>query len=257
MNDYHPKITIITVTFNAADTLERTLLSIESQTYDNIEHIIKDGGSTDATLQLAEAYKQRNPQKNIVVTAQPDKGLYDAMNAAIRLSTGDYICFLNAGDKLHSNDTIERLVETVPAKTTPAVIYGETDIVDNEGQFLSHRRLKAPEKLAAKSFANGMIICHQSFYVLREIAFPYDTKYRFSADFDWCIRIMKEAEQLNMPFVNTHMVLTDYLNEGKTTKNHKASLMERFRIMSKHYGFIPTLFRHIYFAIRSIGKPIN
>ena len=75
----------------------------------------------------------------------------------------------------------------------------------------------------------------------------YDLHYRFSADFDWCIRIMKQSKILH----NTHLTLIDYLNEGMTTRNHKASLKERFRIMCKHYGYVSTVMRHLWFALRT------
>ena len=78
-----------------------------------------------------------------------------------------------------------------------------------------------------------MLVCHQAFFARRDLVEPYDLRYRFSADFDWCIRIMKKADVLH----NTHLTLIDYLNEGMTTRNHKASLKERFRIMSRHYGW--------------------
>ena len=84
------------------------------------------------------------------------------------------------------------------------------------------RRLSTPAHLNWKSFKQGMLVCHQAFFVNRELAINhlYDLQYRFSADFDWCIRIMKKAKCLH----NTRLTLIDYLNEGMTTKNHKASL---------------------------------
>ena len=107
-------ITLITVTYNAIDTLERTLRSVERQTYRKVQHIIKDGGSKDGTVALAEAYQKRNPEADIIVVSERDKGLYDAMNTALGMATGDYVCFLNAGDKLHAPDTLQRLVEAIP-----------------------------------------------------------------------------------------------------------------------------------------------
>ena len=95
-----------------------------------------------------------------------------------------------------------------------------------------------------------MLVCHQAFLASRALAQKetYDLGYRFSADFDWCIRIMKRAKTLH----NTHTTLIDYLNEGMTTQNHRVSLKERFRIMVKHYGWISTLWHHFLFAIRAL-----
>lgn len=242
----HPKFSIITVTYNAGTTLEDTIQSVITQTYRNLEYIIIDGGSKDRTLEIIEQYR---PHIHKVV-CEPDKGLYDAMNKGIKQATGDYICFLNAGDELHEDDTLLLMVHSITESTLPDVLYGETAIVDEEGHFVRMRRLSAPEHLTWKSFKSGMLVCHQAFFARRDLAEPFDLRYRFSADFDWCIRIMKKSQTLH----NTHLTLIDYLNEGMTTRNHKASLKERFRIMCKYYGYIPTVLRHLGFAVRAITK---
>lgn len=249
MNNPHPKFSIITVTYNAGKVLEDTIQSVVFQTYRNVEYIIVDGGSTDNTLDVVHKYQERISK----VISEPDKGLYDAMNKGIRMATGDYLCFLNAGDELHENETLQKIVYTLKGKELPDVIYGETAIVDEEGHFLHMRRLSTPEHLHWKSFKEGMLVCHQAFFARRELALanPYDLRYRFSADFDWCIRIMKQSKNLH----NTHLTLIDYLNEGMTTQNHKASLKERFRIMTKHYGWISTILHHGWFVIRLFYKP--
>lgn len=249
-NDSHirPRFSIITVTYNADKVLEATIQSIISQTYKDIEYIIIDGGSKDKTLSIVEKYKNHIAK----VISEPDKGLYDAMNKGLRVATGDYVCFLNAGDTLHEDDTLTMMVKSIEKNQYPDIIYGETAIVDNKREFLQMRRLSTPEKLNWKSFKNGMLVCHQAFYAKREIAKnePYNLKYRFSADFDWCIRVMKRAKSLH----NTKITIVDYLNEGMTTKNHKASLKERFNIMCKHYGFISTSLYHLWFIVRAIIK---
>ena len=112
------------------------------------------------------------------------------------------------------------------------------------------RRLSTPEHLTWKSFQHGMLVCHQAFMPRRDLAVKYNLKYRFSADFDWCIRIMKRSHVLH----NTHLTIIDYLNEGMTTRNHKASLKERFHIMCHHYGTASTIMRHMGFAVRMVYK---
>ena len=245
----NPKLSIITVTFNAGKSLEKTIQSIIDQTYCNVEYIIVDGKSKDNTLEIIETYRDCI---NCFVSEE-DKGLYDAMNKGIRLATGDYICFLNAGDKFHDNDTLQYMADSLKADSLPDVLHGETTIVDENGNFLRMRRLSMPQQLNWKSFKQGMLVCHQAFFAKRELAVqePYDMSYRFSADFDWCIRIMKRAKCCH----NTHLILIDYLNEGMTTRNHKASLKERFRIMVKHYGWISTILHHCWFVIRLFYKP--
>ncbi|MBO7120460.1 MAG: glycosyltransferase [Bacteroidaceae bacterium] len=256
-----PLFTIATVTYNAEATLGRTLKSVASQDYDRIEHLIIDGCSKDHTLSLVQRYVEENQARhNIRLVCEPDSGLYDAMNKAILAATGDYIVFLNAGDCLHSTDTISALAQQAGwvkgSHRHPAILYGDTHIVDDEGNFLRRRRLTPPEVLTTDSFSNGMLVCHQSFYVRTDIAKQelYNLDYLFSADFDWCIRIIRRATRRRIRIVNTHLVLTDYLNEGMTTQNHQASLKERFRIMVHYYGWLTTLFKHFWFIIRAVIK---
>jgi glycosyltransferase involved in cell wall biosynthesis len=247
-------ITIVTVTYNAEGTLERTLKSVEMQTHGNVEHIIMDGASKDGTLAIAQAYKERNDDRDIQIVSEPDKGLYDAMNKAIAIAKGEYICFLNAGDKLHNPQTLEFIVHIAQHNPDAGVIYGDTDIVDDNGMKLRERRLSPPKRLNWRSFKSGMLVCHQAFYARRSIVPAYDLSYRFSADFDWCVRIMKKAATMSMPLVNSHLTLADYLSEGMTTANHKASLKERFAIMRKHYGLFTTLVQHAWFFVRALIK---
>ncbi len=241
-----PKFSVITVTYNARPLLEDTIQSVISQTYRHVEYIIVDGGSHDGTLALIGKYRERIA----CVVSEPDRGLYDAMNKGIRLATGDYLCFLNAGDSFHEDDTLQQMVHTIHTAELPDVIYGETALVDREGHFVRMRRLSAPETLTWKSFRQGMLVCHQAFFAKRSLAEPYDLQYRFSADFDWCIRVMKKARTLH----NTRLTLIDYLDEGMTTRNQKASLRERFRIMAHHYGLISTMLHHAWFVVRLMLK---
>ncbi len=218
-------LSVITVTYNAGKTLERTLKSVREQTY----------------LQLYE-----NPKLKWI--SEPDSGLYDAMNKAVTMATGDYLCFLNAGDMFFLAETVEKMMNSFQLSSAPDILYGETAIVDNNGTFLRMRRLKAPETLSWESFKQGMLVCHQAFIVKRTIFEPYDLNYRFSADVDWCIRLMKKSRRIH----NTHLTLINYLDEGVTTANRKASLKERYRIMVKYYGQVSTFLHHVWFVVRAI-----
>lgn len=242
-----PLFSIITATYSAGATIERTLESIDSQTFTDFEHIIVDGASTDNTLDIAGAHS--NGRRRLI--SEPDKGLYDAMNKGMGLTTGRYLIFLNAGDKFHNADTLRTIADAIAANDGPGIVYGQTNIVDNDGRYLGPRHLTAPETLTFKSFANGMLVCHQAFIARREIAGYYDMSYRFSADYEWCIRCLQRSCK-NTGLGDT--VLIDYLNEGVTTRNHRSSLCERFRIMSHYYGLFPTAVRHISFAARAIRR---
>jgi glycosyltransferase involved in cell wall biosynthesis len=251
------KITYVTITYQAAKVLQRTLDSVLQQDYPEITHLIIDGASTDGTLEIVNDYIERSNVANnghrIQVTSEPDKGIYDAMNKGLRSLDGDYVCFLNAGDFLPTSDTASRIVGAIDGQS-PAVLYGDTDIVDADGRFLHHRRLCPPEHLTWKSFRHGMLVCHQAFYARTDfaIATPYNQKYRYSADVDWCIRIMKAAAKENVPLLNLHMVVVNYTEEGQTTLHHRESLLERYRVMESHYGRLSTFFMHCWFVIRSV-----
>ena len=256
------RITYVTITFNAASVLQRTLDSVLQQDYPDIVHLIIDGASTDDTLKMVDDYIERsNAAENghrIQVMSEPGEGIYDAMNKGLRSLDGDYVCFLNAGDFLPAPDTVSKIVAhislVVGDGNMPAVAYGDTDIVDGEGRFLHHRRLAPPEHLTWKSFRQGMLVCHQAFYARTDfaIATPYDRQYRYSADVDWCIRVMKAAAKENVPLHNLHMVVVNYTQEGQTTLHHRESLWERYRVMERHYGRIQTFFLHCWFVVRAI-----
>lgn len=238
-----PVFSIITITYNASRWLEQTMLSILSQSYPNIEYIIIDGGSTDGTVDIIKQYASGISYW----ISEPDKGIYDAMNKGLQKATGDYVWFINAGDSLHTSDIVQRVATLVQKKKAlPDIIYGETTIIDEEGRSLGLRRLKAPKKLTWKSFRMGMLVCHQSFITKRSIAPLYDLTYRYSADFDWCIRCMKESRKI----YNTRLILSNFMDGGVSSTQRKDSLRERYEIMCRYYGKIFTSLLHVWFAIR-------
>lgn len=268
------KFTIATVCYQAETTIDRTLQSVAAQDYAAVEHLIIDGASKDDTLTLVKRQSCCNVAQHPIDTeppsshsrwpssgrirliSEPDKGLYDAMNKALRLAEGDYLLFLNAGDTFHSEDTLSRIAAQLDEEHLPAILYGDTDLVDEKGNFLRHRRLAPPQQLTWQDFREGMLVCHQSFFVRCDLARsqPYDLRYRFSADYDWCIRLMQQAAEQNLPLHNTHLVISNYLAEGMTTENHRASLLERLRIMATHYGWPRTLLQHLWFVVRAFWK---
>lgn len=154
------------------------------------------------------------------------------------------------------SDIAAQLPASSDRNTLPAVLYGDTHLVDDNGTFLRARRLSPPEQLHLHDFVNGMLVCHQAFFARTDLACiePYNLSYRFSADYDWCIRLMQQAEQRGLSLHNTHLVVADYLSEGLTTRHHKASLRERFRIMAHHYGLFTALAHHAWFVIRALIK---
>ncbi len=234
-----PRISIITVVFNGEQHIGRTIESVISQTYEQVEYIIIDGKSTDLTLEVIGRYEGVDH-----LLSEADNGLYDAMNKALKLASGDYVWFLNSGDQVYSNDTLEKMIAGLTG--VPDIIYGGTMIIDEQENEIGDRRLKPPEKLSWKSFHQGMVVCHQSLIVNRDLAPEYNLEYRLSADIDWAIRASKKAKVIH----NSELILSRFLEGGLTRHNIKAGLKERFRIMSGYYGFIPTVLRHFVFGIR-------
>lgn len=236
-------ISIITVTYNVENVLQRTLSSIQSQSaFDGIEHIIVDGNSTDGTLSIIE----NNTDKISQWISEPDKGLYDAMNKGIAMATGDYVWFINAGDEIYDARTVEKLLEFCGGNTLPDVLYGNTKEYTADGKELGMRRLKVPKQLTWKSFKQGMLVCHQSIIIKRDIAPKYNLEYNISADVDWVISALKGAKTI----VNTQAILSKFEKGGLSGKHIKKALKERFAIMRKHYGLINTSLHHFYFPLR-------
>lgn len=234
-----PHISVITVVYNGAEHIGRTIESVIAQTYKQIEYIIIEGKSSDNTLEVIAGFKGVDR-----LISEADSGLYDAMNKGLKVATGDYVWFLNSGDQIYAPDTVEKLVAGLDG--FPDIIYGGTMIIDEKQNEIGDRRLKPPDRLSWKSFRQGMVVCHQSLLVKRELAPEFNLDYRLSSDIDWAIRAVKSSRQTH----NARLILSRFLEGGLTDHNIKAGLKERFKIMREYYGLIPTILRHFVFGIR-------
>lgn len=244
-----PLFSIITITYNASSTLPATLKSVKEQTCKLYEYIVVDGKSSDNTVELAK----NADIDNCKIVSERDRGLYDAMNKGLGMANGDYVIFLNAGDSFHSPETLEHFADAIMENDYPGIVYGQTDIVDSNRKRLRARHLTAPENLVLESFSNGMVVCHQAFVVLRKLTNNFNVKFKYSADYEWCIRCLQRSHR------NCYIdeVVIDYLSEGVTTQHHFASLLERFSIMSHYYGFFPTIYQHIKKVLRAVIKKVT
>lgn len=230
-----PLISIITVVFNDAIGLKRTMESVGYQTYSNIEYIIIDGGSSDGTLEII----QKNIEKVTFWISEPDNGIYDAMNKGLAAARGDFVWFMNAGDLIYEPDTTEKIFALEGGQAD--IYYGDTIIVDDEYREVGLRRLRPPEDLNWKSFRKGMLVCHQAILVRRGLADKFDLRYSHSADFDWVIKALKKTDKV----VNTRLLLARFLDGGHTKQNIGPGLRERFDSMRRHYGLFTALISHI------------
>lgn len=234
---FQPKLSVITIVFNNAANIERTMLSVLGQTYSNIEYIIVDGLSTDGTLDIIKKYQDKISQ----LISEKDEGIYDAMNKGLAAATGDYVLFMNSGDEFYANDTVAKVFS---AAKDADIYYGETEMISETGQSLGQHRHKAPENFTWRSFKYGMSVSHQAIYIKRSITEPFDRKYELSADIDWILNAVKKAKTI----INTRQYVAKYLVGGMSKKRHRQSLKERFDIMRHYYGFVPTLFNHVVIA---------
>jgi glycosyltransferase involved in cell wall biosynthesis len=233
MTAFAPTLSVITIVYNNARDIERTMLSVINQTYPNIEYIVIDGKSTDGTLQIIEKYQSRIAK----LISEKDEGIYDAMNKGLAIATGDYVIFMNSGDEFFEPTTVQEVFATSP---NADIYYGETEMINDEGQSLGQRRHKAPEQFSWRDFKYGMSISHQAIYIRRSLTEPYDRQYQLSADIDWIISAAKKAKKI----VNVNRYVAKYLVGGMSKTRHRQSLQERFNIMRQYYGLIPTVLNH-------------
>jgi glycosyltransferase involved in cell wall biosynthesis len=242
-----PLLTIITITYNAEQFLERTLRSVEAALGqftqpDAVEYLIIDGNSKDKTLQIVAQFSFISK-----AVSEPDKGLYDAMNKGLLLAQGKYVWFLNAGDEIYGPDVLTDL--TVALNDDADVYYSDAMLVRENGsevglrsQFTPH---SLPQNLKWQDFALGMKVCHQAFIAKKSIAPLYDIQ-NLSADIDWEIECLKKSKQT----VFLHFVLCRYLVGGLSVKNHRRSLLDRFKVLNKHFGVTRTVINHFRIFLR-------
>lgn len=184
MKESNSKITIITVSYNAVTSIEPTILSVINQTYPNIEYIVIDGGSNDGTVDIIKKYQN----KISYWVSEPDKGIYDAMNKGIRMATGDWINFMNAGDTFFCDTSLNLLFIPEPDSGID-IIYGDTEFIYAFGRYV-----RQPAELEKLKY--GMIFCHQSSFVKADLLKKqnYNTKYKICADYDFFYSCLKERK---------------------------------------------------------------
>ena len=237
------KISVITVVFNGGETIEETIKSIVNQDYPSFEYIIVDGKSTDRTLDIVKKYESKISK----IISEKDSGLYDAMNKGLKFSTGDFVIFINSGDKFSHAGVLSEVFNTKENDFSKIdVVYGETDIIDNEGNILHSRRHRPPEDLKYTDFLKGMLVCHQSFFARRTMCSPYNLKYKYAADYDWCLNVLKKS-RLNY---NSHKTISHFLEGGRTAKTIVPGLKERYKIMCSHFGFLRATFWNVVLTVK-------
>jgi glycosyltransferase involved in cell wall biosynthesis len=236
------------VVFNNRKGLERTMDSIAAQSErKDLEYIVVDGGSTDGTLDYIRA------QSRLIDhwISEPDRGLYHAMNKGLAMARGSYVWFMNSGDALYNQHTLNMVLEA--ADSGAEFIYGDTMFIDPDGREIGLMSRVTPKKLPTdigpKTFAYGMNICHQSVVVKRNLAMPYEETYRMVADIDWIIRILQQHPRA----FRCAQPLARFELGGISQQRIRSSWKERFQVLRAHYGLWPTLLRHGWLLLRSLA----
>lgn len=215
-------MSIITICYNAKTEIERTMLSILNQTYLYIEYIVIDGGSKDGTVDVINRYKDRLSY----FVSEPDKGIYDAMNKGVKVATGEWVLFINGGDALLCNDTLETFFASYEDKGE-ALITGNIRFLKN-GMYLD----KTPHILEQSLF-EAMPMYHPSTFIRREVhaIILYDTKYRLSADYNFFLALLIKGYRYK--YIPQIIAMFDY-SQGASTDNLGKALLENISIVSSY-----------------------
>ncbi len=228
MSQFQPRVSIVTIAYNAEDYIERTIKSVANQTYSNIEYIIIDGASKDNTLQVVERYREHVD----ICVSEPDKNLYDAMNKGIDRATGDYVLFMNAGDCIADSKALPKMLEHANGED---FIYARALFISEEGKTRPWRKKTPPaNKINAKSFINGMVVCHHCMMVKRTIIPHYKLgPWQICCDVEWSIRVMKNVKTAHY----YDGIFCHFLEGGLSDQKRFQAVRERFDISVLHFGW--------------------
>lgn len=220
------KISIITVSFNSAETIERTLQSVQAQTDVDLEYIVVDGGSTDSTLEIVEKYKSSID----VMISEPDEGIYDAMNKGIKKATGDIVGILNSDDFYVDIHTLNKVVNSFKMGTSKAV-YGDILYVEKNNPQKVVRRWKAG-KYSYHDLKDGWIPPHPAFFVKREVYEKYGsfrTDFHIAADYEFMLRLIAK-EGVTMRYLEEPLV---YMQSGGNSASSFAQRRKGWKELKK------------------------
>ncbi|MDY6934520.1 MAG: glycosyltransferase family 2 protein [Spirochaetota bacterium] len=233
-------ISIITVVLNSEQFIEGTIRSVLDQSYDNIEFIIIDGNSTDNTQNIIKKYENQIDYW----ISEPDNGIYDAMNKGLELATGDYVNFLNAGDRFYNNDTLAILFHDVNSVDID-LVYGDTIVQTEKGNKLGY--LKAFDYNKKNLIRMGTrTVSHQSLFIKKNKTPFYDSKYQLKGELDWYFEILESNKDLKIFYKNIPVVY--YSLGGFGYNNFYKNLYERIVLIYNRFGLIRSIYNiPIYF----------
>lgn len=201
-----PKISIITASYNAQDTIKSTLESILQQDYKEIEHIIIDGASTDQTLTIINPYIPLYQEQNIPlkIISEKDKGIYDAMNKGIRHASGEIIGFLNSDDFFSSPHSLSHIMRAFNSQKTDCV-FGQVVFIDQNGKI---QRTWNGGSYSSLAFFLGWHPAHPTFYAKKDIfdrLGGFNLNYRIAADYELMLRFLQK-HQISSAYIPHRLV---------------------------------------------------
>ena len=221
-NSQKPLVTVVTVVLNGRDFLEKTIQSVLGQTYENVEYIVIDGGSTDGTLDIVKKYDDRMDYW----LSEPDKGIYDAMNKGTELASGEWINFMNAGDWFHEDGVISRVFAQDRSRCD--LIYGNHE-VSYGGRF--SKILKAGH---VEELWKGMNCCHQSVFTRTSLVSEngFNIENTISADFELIYRLKNDGRR----FVYTDETVATVQAGGLSDIERLNSIKSHWKVVSVYGG---------------------
>lgn len=215
------KISVLTVCYNSAATIRRTLDSFFAQDWPDKEIVVVDGASRDDTAAIARSY----PQERMVLLSEPDRGMYDALNKALRLYTGDAFGVLNSDDAFHDPHVLSAIGG---ALETADIVHGDLQFFDTAGRVT--RRWRAEDRPAG-GFRTGWMPAHPTFYVRRKVAEavgPFDLAWPTASDYDWMLR---SIENNDFEIARLDRVLVKMAVGGRSTASLTAHLVHNLQAL--------------------------
>ena len=200
----HPLVTVITVCYNSANSLELALASVATQDWPHIEHIVIDGGSTDDTMAILDRYKNHLAH----VVSEPDKGIYDAMNKGLDRATGDVVCFLNADDQYASSHVLSRVIKEMKEHRLDALL-GDVAFFHSTDPRRMVRRYRS-NRFTPERLAWGWMPAHPALFLGKSVVQRvgrFKSNYRIAGDFDYIARAFHghDLQYQHLPEVLVHM----------------------------------------------------
>jgi len=229
------KISVITVTFNCAGTIARTLQSVASQSWPDVEHIVVDGASSDGTMALVDAHRAGLAH----VLSEPDSGIYDAMNKGVELATGDVVAFLNADD-FYKDDGVLGCVASVMQLEELDALYGDAEFFRPDYKDIVVRRYNSG-RFKAERLGWGWMPAHSALFLRRDLFERYggfQTDYRIAGDFEFVARVFKHLDLRHRYLPET---LVQMQLGGASTSGWRATLqLNREMLRACRSNNIPT-----------------